>query len=200
MRLDRSRRRHPQHRSVGELARDSQQAGPQRRHDDRDRVRWWNRSGPSVRTPVLAGEVDGLAPQCADEDADVLVGTPTGMVVGETEDPSDERLVGWADPEREAGTSHGVDHRRGAVRLQKRMTGVRLQHRSAELDPRRLTTGQRHGDKRVAGDRTRVPERREAVRLGLLRLAEHLVGRRTATGETYAHPSMLYNRTTRRAE
>jgi hypothetical protein len=92
----------------------------------------------SVRSPVVTVEVDGHAAQQTREDADVLLGVAPRMVIGKAEHAPDQRLVRGPDPEREARASHGVDHRGRAVRLEQRVTGVGLHHRSPEFDP--------HGD------------------------------------------------------
>ena len=149
--------------------------------------------GGSVRRPIGAVEINALATENAGEDPHVLLRAATGMVVGKTERAADHWLVRWPDAEREPGTADGIDDRRDPVRLEQRMAGVGLEHRGAQLDPRRLPAGYGHRHERIAGNNARVPKGREAVSLGPLCLRDDLVDRCPATCQADAHappPSM----------
>ena len=98
-------------------------------------MRWRGRPARRVRRPVLTVEVDGLAPQHTRQDADVFLGAPARMVVGESEHTPHQRLVRRADAEREPRSTHRVDDRRRTVRLQEGMARIRLQDSGAQLDP-----------------------------------------------------------------
>ena len=132
--LDRRGGRHPEDRPVGVLAGDAEQPGRQGGEEHRDRVR--GRDGPFLRPhrPVLAFELEVLAPQQGREDPHVLLGVAARVLVGHPVDAAHVRLVRRPHPEREAGTAHRRGHRRGPLGLQERVAGVGLQHRGAELD------------------------------------------------------------------
>ena len=128
-------------------------------------------SARAVHGPLGPFEVDRLAAQEASEDLHVFVGVAPGMVVRQSENVSDERLVCGSDPERETGSSIASTAELPAVCLQQWMTRVGLQHRGAELDVGGITPGDRHGDDGVTGDSAHIPERAGIRRLRLALLA-----------------------------
>src|SRR6185312_5041437 len=91
----------------------------------------------------------------------------------------------------ESGTTHGCRHRRRARRGERGMRGVGDQHRGAELDGRRGTTGDRDRGEWVAEHRAREPQRRESRRLRLLRLLDDALDGGRAGAEPDPHPSMI---------
>jgi hypothetical protein len=83
------------------LARNAQQAGTQRRHEDGDLPVADPVGRPSVDPELLAGEAHRLPPEEGGDDLDVLVRVPPRGFVRQPEHPLDDRLVRRADPERE---------------------------------------------------------------------------------------------------
>jgi hypothetical protein len=166
-----------------------QQAGPQGRDQQRDRVvgRRPRAGAAHADVEVLAVERHVLAPQQGRQDLHVLLGVPARMGVREPVGALDHRLVRGADAEREAGPAERGGDGPGPGRHRRRMGGVGLQHGRTELDPLGRPAGQGEGDRRVAGDGAGVPDGGEPVGLGPLGLVDDPVDGCTAAAESDPH-------------
>ena len=100
---DHLRCRQPEHGAVGDLARHPQQARPERRHEDGDGVVGRHHPAGAVHRPVVAVDIDRVAPQQPDDDPHVLLGVGPGRVVVEPVHVADHRLVRRPDAEGETG-------------------------------------------------------------------------------------------------
>ncbi len=144
-----------------------------------------------VDTEVLSVELHALAAQERAEHRDVLLGVGSDTVVGEAVCPLDHQLVRRADAEREPRAAHRRRGRRRTVRLQHGVTRVGLQHGGAQLDGGRGAARHCHRDERIAEDRARVPQAREAVGLSLDRLLHEAVRGRASTRQSDSHGETL---------
>ena len=185
---------HPEDGAVGDCTGHAQQSLSERGDEDRHGHAFGGGGSAEANVEILAVELDGFAVQQLGEDRHVLHGVAPGIRVRHPERTFDHRLVRRSDTECEPVAPHRSDHRQHSVRHQRRVRRIRLQHRGAQLQGLGRAPGERDGNQRVTEDRTRIPQRAEALGFRLYRLVHDPVDGGRAAIQSDLHRLILRTR------